>query len=251
MGRPVFAAALGRFGRLARGLIEAAFPLACAACGDGLRGDAHESGDGAAPLPLCAACLATLVDCGAVFCLPCAQAGGSPRACRRADHRRLRAGFTWNEPLRAVVHAFKFGGAADLSWALVAAAWESPGYADVPRPHLVVPVPLHPLRRRERGYDQAAALARAFAVRAGAPAVDLLARTRATRQQARLPALARRSNVAGAFTALDPALLKDRRVALVDDVVTTGATIEAAASALAAAGARRIELWCVAYEPLE
>ena len=241
MGRTVFAAAA--LGRLARGLIEAAFPVACAACDSALAGDPK--------LPLCPACEGGLVDCGPAFCLPCAQAGGAPRACRRADHRRLRAGFTWNEPLRAVVHAFKFGGAAELADGLAAAAWDGPGYAGAPRPDLVVPVPLHALRRRERGYDQAAALARAFAARAAAPALPVLARTRATRQQARLPAAARRANVAQAFAPLDGALIRGRRVALVDDVVTTGATIEAAAAALTAAGARGVELWCVAYEPLE
>lgn len=230
-------------------MIEAVFPLACAACAGGLAGDADA--DPGPALPLCAACLASLVDCGPAFCLPCARTGGSPRACRRSEHHRLRAGYTWNEPLRAVIHAFKFGGADGLAGPLVATAWTAPAWATAPRPDLVVHVPLHPLRRRERGYDQAAALAREFAARAGAPVAGALARTRATRQQARLPAVARRSNVAEAFACRDPALVRGRRVALVDDVVTTGATIEAAAATLAAAGARRVELWCVAHEPLE
>ncbi|MEO6462858.1 MAG: hypothetical protein ABIP29_07260, partial [Candidatus Eisenbacteria bacterium] len=121
-------------------MIEALLPLACAACARGL---APEVG---AALPLCASCRAALVDCGPAFCLPCAQSGCSPLACGRGDHRLLRAGFTWNEPLRAVVHAFKFGGADGLAPALVSAAWTAPGYAAAPRPDLVVPVPLHPLR---------------------------------------------------------------------------------------------------------
>ena len=243
MGRSVLAATVGSF---ARGLIEAAFPLACVACGAALAG----GGEGEA-LPLCPACAGGLVDCGPGFCLACAQAQASPRACNRPDHRRLRAGFTWNEPLRAVVHAFKFGGAEELAFALAEAAWASPGYRDVPRPDLIVPVPLHRLRRRERGYDQARVLALAFATRAGAPAVPVLSRTRATRQQARLPASARRANVAGAFVAPEPALVRGRRLALVDDVVTTGTTMTEAAQALLAAGARKVELWCVAYEPFE
>jgi len=57
--------------------------------------------------------------------------------------------------------------------------------------------------------------------------------------------------VAGAFALRAPAVLRGRSVALVDDVVTTGATVDAAAAAIAGAGARRIETWCVAYEPLE
>ena len=240
MGRSLLARALGA---CARGLIEAAFPVACAACGARVGEDV--------PLPLCPDCRGALVDCGPAFCLDCARAGGSPRACRRADHRRLRAGFTWNEPLRAVVHAFKFDAAEGLAAPLVDAAWSAPGFAGAPRPDLVVPVPLHPVRRRERGYDQAFALAAAFAARAGAPVVAALVRARATRQQARLPAAARRANVAGAFALRAPAVLRGRSVALVDDVVTTGATVDAAAAAIAGAGARRIETWCVAYEPLE
>jgi ComF family protein len=246
MGGSLLARALGAS---ARGLIEAAFPVACAACGARERRgalDAPEPG-----LPLCPACRAGLVDCGPPFCLDCARAGGAPRACRRADHRAMRAGFTWNEPLRAVVHAFKFDAAEELADALAGAAWGAPGVAGAPRPDLVVPVPLHPVRRRERGYDQAAALAEAFAARAGTPVVPALARARATRQQARLPAAARRANVAGAFALVAPAVVRGRTVALVDDVVTTGATVDAAAAALAAAAPRRIETWCVAHEPLE
>jgi ComF family protein len=246
MAGSVLAPVLARAGRFARGLIEAAFPLACAACGGGLAGDGDASG-----WPLCAGCRGGLVDCGPPFCLACARVQASPLACARRDHRRLRAGFTWNEPLRAVVHAFKFGDVEELAGPLAAAAWVQPGFATQPRPDLVVPVPLHPLRRRERGYDQAAALARAFGARAGAPVVDVLARRRATRQQARLSAQARRVNVEGAFVLVAPALVRGRRVALVDDVVTTGATIESAAASLRSAGPRAIELWAVAHEPLE
>ena len=247
MARSVLAAAGHGLGRLARGLIEAAFPLACPAC------EARLTPADEGPLPLCAACSSALVDCGEVFCLDCARRGGSPRACRRGDHRALRAGFAWNEPLRAVIHAFKFGGAEGLAKTLVTAAWNAPAFADRPRPDLVVPVPLHRVRRRERGYDQAGSLAAAFATRAGAPAVDALVRTRATGQQAKLVASDRASNVAGAFAVRGDrcAVVRGRRVALVDDVVTTGSTMDAAARALVAAGARRVELWCVAYEPLE
>jgi ComF family protein len=202
-------------------------------------------------LPLCASCRAGLVDCGPAFCLACARRGGSPRACRRADHLRLRAGFTWNEPLRAVIHRFKFGDAPELAPGLVAATWQLPAFADGPRPDLVVPVPLHAVRRRVRGYDQAAALAAAFGAHAGAAGGDALVRVRATRQQARLKADERRANLVGAFAAAAPALVRGRGVALVADVVTTGATVEAAAAALSVAGARTIETWCVAYEPLE
>ena len=112
-------------------------------------------------------------------------------------------------------------------------------------PDLVVPVPLHLRRLRERGYNQSADLAR-FAARALELPVDAraLERRRATEVQSRLPASARATNVEGAFRAARP--LQGLRVALVDDVLTTGSTAAAAAAALRAAGADSVELWVVA-----
>ena len=231
------------FGGGARALIEAALPVACAACRARLTA--------AADLPLCADCAAAAVEAGPAFCFPCARARREPAACRRRDHARLRAGYTWNEPLRALVHAFKFGGAVELAGPLVDAALATEGYDGAVQPDAVVPAPLHRVRRRERGYDQAEALGRAFALRTGAPLARALVRTRATRQQARLGAAERAANLAGAFRVVAPAEVAGRRVALVDDVVTTGATAAAAAEALVAAGAGPIEIWCVAHEPLE
>jgi ComF family protein len=227
----------------ARALIEAALPVACAAC------DARLTV--AADLPLCAACAAEAVEAGPAFCLSCARARRDPVACRRRDHARLRAGFTWNEPLRALVHAFKFGGAVELATPLVDAVLATGGFADLRAPDAIVPAPLHRVRRRERGYDQAEALARAFAGRTGVALVHGLARARATRQQARLGAAERAANLAGAFRVVAPGAISGRRIALVDDVVTTGATAAAASAALLAAGAVAVETWCVAYEPLE
>jgi ComF family protein len=157
----------------------------------------------------------------------------------------------WNEPVRALVHALKFGDAPELAPALAARAWTTGAFAARPRPDALVPASLHRLRRRERGYDQSDALAQAFAPLAGAPAARWLRRRRATRQQARLGARERAANLAGAFEAIAPGLTRGRRIAVVDDVVTTGATGIAACEALARAGAPRVELWAIACEPLE
>ncbi|MFO7654997.1 MAG: hypothetical protein R6X25_14450 [Candidatus Krumholzibacteriia bacterium] len=110
------------------------------------------------------------------------------------------------------------------------------------RPPLLVPVPLHGRRRRVRGFDQARALAVLAAPR-GWPVAppDLVRRCRATPQQARLPASAggRRENVKNAFTARSPAAGSDARgVIIVDDLITSGATVAAVAAALAQAGWR-------------
>ncbi len=105
----------------------------------------------------------------------------------------------------------------------------------------VVPVPLGPMRRRERGYNQAALLAFPLALGLGVPyRGGALARTRETASQVGLGAAARRRNVAGAFAVVQPQAVEGKILLLVDDVMTTGATLDAAASALKNAGARRV-----------
>ena len=221
-------------------LVRAAFPVGCAACGAPFEVEAW---------PLCAACDGALAEVGEPFCMDCARAGGEPRRCLRRDHVRLAAAFTFDEGVRAVLHAFKFGDAPELAGPLVERAFEA--YEHVPRHDLVAPVPLHPVRRRERGYDQAALLAREVARRTNAPVVSLLERTRATKQQAKLGARPRLENMRAAFRVREEGLVRGRAVALVDDVATTGATLRAAADVLLAAGARRVDAFTIAFEPLE
>jgi len=110
-----------------------------------------------------------------------------------------------------------------------------------------VPVPLHPLRRRERGYNQAELLARHAARRFGVPvARDAVRRVKDTPTQTRLDRRQRAANVRGAFKAAPAAALKGLHVALVDDVLTTGATTSACARALLGAGAASVRVFTVA-----
>jgi ComF family protein len=103
--------------------------------------------------------------------------------------------------------------------------------------HYLVAVPLHQSRRRHRGFNQAADLAHAI----GLPVVSALRRTRATATQTELPAGRRHRNVRGAFEATRAAgVLKDAVVVLIDDVSTTGATLDACARALKDAGVREV-----------
>ncbi|MBW2529254.1 MAG: ComF family protein [Deltaproteobacteria bacterium] len=112
---------------------------------------------------------------------------------------------------------------------------------------VVVPVPLHPRRLAERGYNQAALLARAVAAELQAPLRSLaLQRVRPTLPQAALQRRQRESNVAAAFRVRQPRQILHRRVALVDDVITTGATVIACADAMRAAGARSVAAIAVA-----
>jgi ComF family protein len=143
---------------------------------------------------------------------------------------------SYDGTLRAIVHAFKYDGRRSLA-ARLGALMRARG-ADVLRgADAIVPVPLHRARRRERGFDQAADLAR----HVGLPVVYALRRTRPTAVQASLPAARRHGNVRDAFAARPAAAALDGlTVVLVDDVSTTGATLEACARVLTDAGVREL-----------
>lgn len=140
-----------------------------------------------------------------------------------------------------IVHALKYGAwpnvAEGIAERLARLSWPADVVAERA---LLVPVPLAAARERERGFNQSALLARAVAARWGIPSLDLLERGRATRTQTRLTPDERLANVRGAFRATDgaPARLRGRHVVLVDDVVTTCATLNACAAALFGCGAR-------------
>ena len=115
------------------------------------------------------------------------------------------------------------------------------------RPDRIIPVPLHGARLRERGYNQALEIARPVARALGVPLdFRLLERVRATAPQTGLTVAARRKNLRGAFALRDEGAVRDLRVALVDDVMTTGSTVQAAAQCLRAAGAREVDIWVIA-----
>jgi ComF family protein len=154
-------------------------------------------------------------------------------------------------PLAVAVRALKYRGERAVARCLGRALAER---HPLDRDTVVVPVPLHPSRLRERGYNQALLLARALVRRvppSGATRLvpRALVRLRPTPTQATLAAAARRANLRDAFTARPDAPLGDRTVALVDDVVTTGATADACAAALRRAGAARVVVYAVGRTP--
>jgi ComF family protein len=136
--------------------------------------------------------------------------------------------------LRTIVHALKYDPRRTIARHL-AVRMRAAGAAVLAEADLVVPVPLHPSRERARGFNQARELARHL----GPPMVDALARTRKTASQADLPAARRRANVRGAFE-WRRGDVGDSTIVLVDDVSTTGATLNACAVALMAAGAKEV-----------
>jgi predicted amidophosphoribosyltransferase len=211
--------------RTANLALDVALPAECVGC--------HREGP-----PLCAACVPALdrrLDAPAG--VPIGLPGDLPAPLLQLD---------WCAPfsgaVRAALHAIKYSGEQRLAeplGAAIARRWARVGVGA----NLVTHVPVHAARARTRGYDQAELIARATARHLGLPYAPLLARERATIAQFDLDRPDRAANVAGAF-AVRPAgrpggatNLAGRWVLLVDDVVTTGATLAACADALERAGA--------------
>ncbi len=153
-------------------------------------------------------------------------------------------------PVRAALHKLKYGGERRLAEPLgeaMAARWRAAAAGG----DVLVPVPVHHERARQRGYDQAVLLARAASLQLGMPCLIALERTRATRPQFDLGRKARKGNVAGAFAARaapSSGSVAGAWVVLVDDVVTTGSTLAECAGALYDAGAMAVSGLTVARE---
>jgi ComF family protein len=201
--------------------------------------------------PLCAACWASLprhpdgtCGCGAVL----HQGAGCPR-CRRSNPIARGASLgPYAGLLRRLVHAFKYEDRHRLGEALASRLLAEPRVRHVLEgPLVLVPVPLHPRRERARGYNQCLRLAEALARQGHLPLLGTaLVRLRDTAAQAGLTAAARRANVEGAFAVPRRCDLRGRVCVLVEDVVTTGATVRACAAALRRAGAAEVRLVAIA-----
>ena len=154
---------------------------------------------------------------------------------------RARSIGAYDGALRDIIHAFKYDGRRSLAGPL-AALMRQQGSELLDGADTAVPVPLHRSRRRQRGFNQAADLARHL----GLPWTEALRRTRATPSQTDLPASRRHANVRNAFAIRRRVGIAGCCVVLVDDVSTTGATLEACARILLEAGAREVRALTVA-----
>jgi ComF family protein len=156
--------------------------------------------------------------------------------------------YPWDE----LVSRFKFHAALDIAGMLAQCMARAVAQAGGPPPHCIVPVPLAPGRLRERGYNQAWELARRLGRRMDCRADAVtLSRVKDTPHQLALPRDQRAANVRAAFL-VEPgraARIRDCDVAVVDDVMTTGATANEVARTLKRAGAARVRLWIVARTP--
>lgn len=220
-------------------LVSVLLAPVCAACRGAL--DAPTLG------VVCDACWRGITPITPPFCDRCGDALPSWRVLSVADGRcprcrrtptvihRTRAIGAYDGSLGAIVHALKYGGRRSIARRLSAMMREH-GAAVLQGAHVVVPVPLHLSRRLSRGFNQASDLARGL----GVPVSYSLRRIRNTGSQADLPAARRHANVRGAFRVAPRARLRGACVVLVDDVSTTGATLEACAAALLDGGAREV-----------
>lgn len=167
-------------------------------------------------------------------------------AVKRPGFDRARAAMGYDEGSRALILSFKHGGRTE-GLASFAAQMRRAGRDVLSGADMLIPVPLHPTRLIKRRYNQAALLARALArITPANFAPDVLFRTKRTQSQGGFNARARAENVRGAFSVKQPARIKGRHLVLIDDVYTTGATLEACARTLKRAGAAQVDGICLA-----
>ena len=217
--------------RLGSILLDLFYPPRCVGCGR------------TGPV-FCVTCRGSVPYLQPPFCPLCGQSQELPGLCSSCAHRPLRIDgirsvAVFEGAVRKAIHGLKYRNmralAAPLGEMLTDYWQENVLAADV-----LVPVPLHARRQRERGYNQSHLLAAYVGQSLGIPVVcDVLRRNRYTLAQTRLSGAERRQNVAGAFACAGPGLC-DKRVVLVDDVCTTGSTLEACSVALKAGGARSV-----------
>lgn len=233
---------------LATGLVDMVFPPRCIACSEAT----------SAPHGLCPGCWAETHFISGAACRRCGsplmgEAAGEDDVCDPCRRHppgwdRGAAAVIYDGAARRVILGLKHGDRLDTVRPL--AAWmATAGRALLAEADVVAPTPLHWRRLAKRRYNQSGELARRLGVLAGKPvAVDLLTRRRFTRPQEGMDRAARAANQAGAF-AVAPRRLRDvrgRAVLLVDDVLTTGATLSACAETLRAAGAARVDVLVLA-----
>lgn len=230
-------------------LLNAILPPQCLACGTPVD---RQGG-------ICAACFGRMTFITKPVCHVCgvpvdafASDDTMCGACLRdrPAFRTARAVFAYKDEGRDLVLQLKHADRTDMARHL--AAWmKREGAAMIDAAQVIVPVPMHWTRLVWRTYNQAALLANALSALTGKPvAPDALVRRRATPSQGALGREARKRNVAGAFGVQRPKAVAGRTVVLVDDVLTTGATADAAARALLRAGAIAVDVLCLARVPM-
>ena len=199
---------------------------------------------------LCSDCYASIVPLAAsgssisALCANCGEeyAAGTCRVCgkRKVDIVQAAAAYEYEGAIKNLIHVFKFNGVWRMSDWMANEMLRACSDDFLSGVSVVVPVPMHALRKLSRGYNQSEKLAKAFSKKTNIPYAMLLKRVRNTKQQARLSNTARRSNLKDAFKAVKE--LSAETVLLIDDVRTTGTTAIECVKAMLAAGAKEVRV---------
>lgn len=223
-----------------RRFLHVILPVNCAGCGKSLSDD---------PIPFfCQSCWASIrllrgpacPRCGRQFASPITLKYSASHLCavcrkRRPSYTQAWSSYAYEPPLQEAIRLFKYRRKVVLADAL-GELWSS-SWHDVPAIDVLIPVPLHPARLREREFNQSLLLADRLNRRLHLPiSHDNLVRVRATKLQSELPRAARLKNLRGAFAVRRPGEVASKRVLLVDDVLTTGTTVNECAKTLRKAG---------------
>ena len=228
--------------RFFHALLDVILPPICHIC--------HSYFPDAGRLHICPTCRDRLPLVSSPLCPLC----GIPFAGAGADHRCgaclthpphfdvARAGFLYEGPIRDLIHSFKYNQQTQLRYPLALLTLEGlGGFVTDHAPHLIVPVPLHSSRLRQRGFNQAVLLGRTISRHLSLPILpDALIRTRRTEPQIELSSAERRVNVKGAFAVGRADSVAGKRILLLDDVMTTGSTMDECAKELKKAGAEAV-----------
>lgn len=221
-------------------LLDLLFPRLCLLCLARTREDSHLCETCESELPIlpegCQNCADTLTRSGPL----CSECKENP-----PPFDKTLACFAYEGPIPKLIAGFKFEArfthARFLEWALLKKLSSRPD----PRPTRLIPLPLHPNRLKNRGFNQTHLLAKPLARKLHLPLdIQSLIRLKDTLPQSGLSRPERGMNIANAFSATKP--LTGEHIALLDDVMTTGQTLKTAAATLKAAGAKTVTIWCIA-----
>ena len=228
-------------------VLDLVYPPHCAICLNKTYAGEH----------LCAACRKAAPVIRAPFCDTCSEPFSGqidgPFLCPNCRDRHFRftcavARYRSRGAVRELIHRFKYNGKVHVQNVLIDWLAETLGDPRLQAPPCdrVVPVPLHSTRERERGFNQARLLAEGLAQRSGIPLADCIKRTRYTTTQTIFDREARRENLRGAFQMRQSADVRNLHLLLIDDVLTTGSTVDECARVLMDAGAASVRVATVA-----
>ncbi|UCD71310.1 MAG: ComF family protein [Syntrophobacterales bacterium] len=233
---------------IVEGLIDLIFPPLCAFCGTPLAKDGK--------VEICQGCLRNIRFISPPICptcgLPFPLEMGEDHLCGQCLQRQWHFGSAralglYEGTMREAIHHLKYSGRSFLAKPLVELLERGYPFIDYGSYDILVPVPLHPKRLRERGFNQALLLGKAIGRREGVSCRGfVLKKARWSFPQISLSLKEREENVRGSFSVADPAAVRGKRILLIDDVMTTGSTVNECARELLKAGAGEVDVFTLA-----